>query len=97
LKSRADYEDSVKALRYLCDVLIAQGQTAESVARRVVMARNHLKSQFRVGLPIDILAAIETRNIDLYGDPLGPDANAQLLRYGDWPSVIAAACRPKKL
>jgi hypothetical protein len=97
LRSRSDYEASVRAIRQTSEEMLARGESEEQVAHSAVDARNRLKAEFRIGLDPDILMAIEARNIALYGDPLGPTAKAQFRRYGSWRAVIDAACRPAEL
>lgn len=87
----------MRALRPLCDDLLARGESEEAVARIAVATRNALKAEFRIGLDPIVLEAIEARNIAKYSDPLGPTPEAQLKRYGSWSAVIDAACRPAEL
>lgn len=94
---REDYEAEVRAIRFVCDVLLASGEPVEMVARRAVFARNQLKRKFRQGLPQEILDVIEARNVTIYGDPLGPKPEDQFARYGSWLKVIDAASRPSSL
>ena len=77
--------------------MLQAGKSEEEVAIFAVAARNALKVEFRVGMDADDLAAIEARNLYLYGDPVGPTPAAQLKKYGNWSAVIDAACRHAKL
>lgn len=93
MRSRADYEASVRALSEQAEELTAAGQSEEAIARTLVATRNALKRQFREGVPLPLLQIIEQRNSQKYGNPLGPTAEVLLLKYGSWRGVIGAACR----
>ncbi|MGJ3629381.1 hypothetical protein AB5I41_25620 [Sphingomonas sp. MMS24-JH45] len=94
---RRSYQREVLALRLLAERLTREGQGEEAVARALVAARNALKVRFRALDDPALVALMEARNRAKYGDPLGPSADALLVRYGDWQRVIEAACRPARL
>lgn len=59
-----------------------------------VDARNALKVQYRALSPPDAVLQFEQRNIELYGNPVGPSA-AQLNAAGKtWEQIIESAARP---
>jgi hypothetical protein len=95
--AREAYEQAVRDLRNVASELLADKQSAETVARTLVRLRNELKAAFRRSDPPEIVQAVERRNIAKYGDPLGPTADQQFQKYGDWGLVIDAACRPMSL
>lgn len=75
----------------------AAGHGDEAIARALVQRRNALKVEFRADDDPRIVTLIEARNRARYGDPIGPDAEYLFVKYGNWASVIAAACRPASL
>lgn len=94
---RAAYEAAVRGLRAEADRLLAQGQSEEIVAREMVRRRNELKREARRQDDPEIVRLMERRNLEKYGDPIGPPAERLYLKYGDWLTVIEAACRPARL
>jgi hypothetical protein len=96
-QSREEYEDAVRGLSAIADRLKEGGQSEEQIARHLVGARNAIKYAFRKETEPALLAWMQSRNLAKYGDPLGPTAETQLIRYGSWDEVIKAACRPANL
>ena len=64
------------------------------LARRLVEERNRLKEQIRERQPSAITEQQEERNIQKYGDPVGPTPEwLNQHRYTTWQEVIDAAYR----
>jgi hypothetical protein len=97
LDRRRAYEASVRQLSALARALLADGNSEEVVARRLVAERNALKLRFRAADPPAIVALMEARNRAKYGHPIGPTADQLKIKYGGWSEVIAAASRPARL
>jgi len=70
------------------------GSAAEQIARALHAERNALKVRFRELSPPDQVRRFEQRNIERYGDPLGPSIE-QLRDAGkSWEQIIESATRP---
>lgn len=70
------------------------GNSPEHIARALHAERNALKVRFRELSPPDAVRRFEQRNIDRYGDPLGPSIE-QLRGAGkSWEQIIESATRP---
>lgn len=94
MADRSDYERDVRALAEEVKHRRAEGQSSEQIARALVHKRNLLKASYRREDDPSLVALMEARNLARYGNALGPDADAQYRKYGDWDLVIEAACRP---
>ena len=94
VEARRAYQREVRGLADLVNALASGGATIEQVARTLVKRRNELKAAYRAGDDSRLVALMEARNLAKYGDPIGPDADQLLQRYGDWRAVVAAAARP---
>jgi hypothetical protein len=92
---RLEYEQTVQNLRTQADKLIANGATEEQVARWAVEQRNTtIKNTYRDLTPPDQVAIYEARNIEKYGNKLGPSVD-QLREQGKtWQEIINSAARP---
>ncbi|WP_231626502.1 hypothetical protein [Streptomyces apocyni] len=71
----------------------ARCQSDEEIARVVVRMRNEAKDITRAGMSPEAIEALEQRNIEKYGNPLGPTADQLFAKYGSWAAVIEAAGR----
>ncbi len=74
---------------------LAEGQSVEQVARWSHQARRDLGIMFKEMTPKKLLDYIYTRNIEKYGDPLGPSIE-WLRNVGGktWEDIIESATRP---
>ncbi len=70
--------------------MLARGEDAAIVACHLVVRRNALKREFRIGLDPVVLALVEARNLMKYGDPIGPSATRLGSLYESWEAVIRA-------
>ncbi len=74
----------------------AEGRSEEEIARRLVRMRNDAKDITRAGMSPEEVARLEARNIEKYGNPLGPTADQLYAKYGSWEEVGDAATRTSK-
>lgn len=94
IAARLAYERDVRALADEAYDRIASGEGLEDVARSLVVKRNALKVSYRAPVEPALLASLEARNLQRYGDPIGPTADWLKARYGSWEAVVAASARP---
>ena len=91
---RQAYEAEVRALELFGQSARAAGQDAQATAGMLYAARNALKFKYRALSPAESVIQFEQRNIELYGNPLGPTLN-QLREQGKtWEQIIESASRP---
>jgi hypothetical protein len=69
------------------------GLSAEIVAHMAHAGRNALKVIHRRDLLESDFLRIALRNLNRYGNPIGPSIADNFQKYGDWHSVIDAAGR----
>ena len=91
---RQAYESEVKALKDLGNSARAAGQDAEATARMLNAERNALKLQYRKFSPPDFVKQAESRNVRLYGDPVGPSVEYFRAEGKTWEQIIEKAARP---
>lgn len=105
LKTARLAPEAVPALRkaYMDDVAsiaddIAGWQKAgadpEFIAREAWANRRALGIQYKDLTPADELARIHARNLEKYGDPLGPSIDWLRSRGRTWEQIIESATRP---
>ena len=70
------------------------GATPEEIARALHAERNALKVRFRELSPADAVRRFEQRNIEKYGDPLGPSIDQLRSTGKTWAQIIESATRP---
>lgn len=96
-RGRLAYEDEVRSLRVRAEEMLAAGLDDERIAREVHAERDRLKVKYRqlmraAGMDRRV-DEIEARNIERYGNPLGP-AIAHLRERGTtWRGIIDSATR----
>ena len=54
--------------------MTSEGFSKEDIAKHVVDARNQQKVTARANMTAEEVAGLEARNIELYGNPIGPDS-----------------------
>jgi RHS repeat-associated protein len=99
---RQQYERAVRALSDRAAQMRLGGRPLEEVARTLHAERRALGEQFKTMTPPDALEQIYVRNIERYGDRLGPSIDWLIergLRQGKtmeqiWESIITSASRP---
>jgi RHS repeat-associated protein len=99
---RQQYENAVRALSEKAAQMRATGKSAEEIARSLSAERRALGERFKAMTPPDALEQIYARNLERYGDRLGPTVEwlvEQGLRQGKsmeqiWESIVEKASRP---
>lgn len=69
---RQNYVKDVYDLQGAVDKMRAGGASAEEVAKYAYGARNELKVKYREYTPPDMLDVIDARNLERYGNKIGP-------------------------
>ena len=87
----------VNGLSKVADDLRSQGKTDEEIARTVSQMRRDLGVQYKDATPPTLREFIYERNVNEYGDPLGPTFDWLMKRYrGDYKKIIASSSRPNQ-
>jgi hypothetical protein len=60
----------------------------------LVAERNALKVKYRELSPADFVKQAEARNVEKYGNPLGPTADQLRAQGKTWEQIIDSAARP---
>lgn len=71
----------------------AAGQSPEATARMLHAERNALKLKYRDLSPPEAVKRFELRNIEKYGDPLGPSIEQLRAQGKTWEQIIDSASR----
>ncbi|MGW5860932.1 hypothetical protein ACWFRJ_01995 [Streptomyces sp. NPDC055239] len=90
---RLRYHALLDTMERVADRMHEEGRSDEEIARVLVDMRNEAKDITRAGMTPEAVQALEQRNMKKYGNPLGPTAEQQFLKYGSWRKVIEAATR----
>jgi hypothetical protein len=91
---RLEYEEKVKALRLEADTMKSSGASEETIARTLHAKRRALGVEYKGLTPQDLLKKIYARNLEKYGDELGPSIEWLRARGKSWSEIIESACRP---
>ncbi len=91
---RKKYEADVKKLKELEDKLRANGKSPEEIARELHKARRDLGIKYKDLTPDKVLEKISQRNLDKYGDKLGPSIDHLRSKGKTWEQIIESATRP---
>ena len=91
---RDEYESKVRALSGKADEMRAAGYSSENIARALHSERRALGVRYKNLTPPDKLEQIYQRNIEKYGDPLGPSIDWLLDQGKSWDDIIESAARP---
>jgi hypothetical protein len=91
---RQEYVDKVIALADKANAMRAAGHSAEDIARTLSADRRALGEEYKALTPPDQLAKIYERNLNKYGDKLGPTIDWQRNAGRSWEQIIEAASRP---
>ena len=67
------------------------GESLETIARKVSQRRNELRLEAYAGDP-EGLALVKQSNLETYGNEFGPTADSLYEKYGSWQTVIEKAC-----
>jgi RHS repeat-associated protein len=90
---RLAYIEGTQDLERIIRQMRSQGQSSEEIARRVVSERNRQKVEARAHMTDAEVRDLESENIRLYGNPVGPSPDQVYDRYGDWEVVIQSSMR----
>ncbi|URZ04107.1 hypothetical protein [Clostridium felsineum] len=71
---RKDYLEASKQLEIDIERMTSEGFSKEDIAKHVVDARNQQKVTARANMTAEERVGLEARNIELYGNPIGPDS-----------------------
>jgi hypothetical protein len=91
---RQKYVEAVKSLRKKADKMKEEGYSEEEIARSLHAERRSLGVKFKNATPPNELERIYKRNIEKYGDPLGPSIEYLRSHGKTWGQIIDSACRP---
>ena len=92
---RAAYEKEVNAIKDQANQMIQAGSSSAEAAEWAYNQRRTLGVQYKNLTPPDLLDQIYKRNIDKYGDPLGPPSIDYFLKRGyTYEEIIESASRP---
>jgi RHS repeat-associated protein len=92
---RQQYTDAVESLAHRVPAMRQAGMSSEQIARILHAERRALGEQFKSLTPPDKLAEIYERNLQQYGDKLGP--SIEWLRNKankSWEQILESATRP---
>ena len=70
------------------------GASTEATARLLYAERNALKLKYRGLSPADAVKQFEQRNIEKYGNSLGPTIDQLQASGKSWDEIIESATRP---
>ncbi len=72
----------------------AKGMSSEQIARTLHAERRALGVKFKELTAPEVLEKIYQRNLEKYGDKLGPTIERLRARERTWEQIIESACRP---
>lgn len=90
---RQNYVREVYGLQQSLDVMRAAGTSAEDIARFAYGARTDLKVKYREYTPPEILETINIRNLEKYGNELGPTFDYLIGKGKSYEQIIESATR----
>lgn len=90
---RQAYIDEVNSLNSRVKEMIKNGSSKEEIAREMSQARRDIGVKYKDLTPPDMLEKIYQRNLDKYGDKLGPSVDWLRGRGKDWDAIIESATR----
>ena len=90
---RQAYIDEVNALKAKADEMLKNGVDKETIAREMHASRRGLGVKYKNLTPEDMLEKIYQRNIEKYGDKLGPSIEWLRARGKSWDDIIESATR----
>jgi RHS repeat-associated protein len=91
---RREYENAVRSLSQQAEQMRTAGKSSEEIARTLHAARRTLGEQYKAMTPSDQLAQIYERNLQKYGDKLGPTIEWLRNQGKSWEEIIESASRP---
>jgi RHS repeat-associated protein len=91
---RQAYEAEVKGISSWVKAMRGQGATSEEIARTVHLQRRLLGVKYKDLTPPKLLETIYKRNMERYGDKLGPSVDWLRGKGKSWDDIIESASRP---
>lgn len=90
---RLEYEGKVAALKNLIPAMRQQGFDDEAIARKLHADRRALGEEYKAMTDPELLETIYKRNLEKYGDKLGPTVEWLREKGKTWEQIIDSACR----
>ena len=87
---RQAYHDSMEELYAMIMTMVKEERNIEAIARAVSQRRNELRLEVYADDP-EGLAIVKKRNLDTYGNELGPTQESLYEKYGSWEMVLIKA------
>ena len=87
---RQAYHDSMEELYDMIMTMVKEERNIEAIARAVSQRRNELRLEVYADDP-EGLAIVKKRNLDTYGNELGPTQESLYEKYGSWEMVLIKA------
>lgn len=94
LRLRQAYVDEVKALEGVALDMRASGASSEQVARQLHQMRRDLGVRYKGLTPAVQVEVVYARNLERYGDKLGPTVDWLRAKGKSWEQIIESASRP---
>jgi hypothetical protein len=91
---REAYVNEVRGLRAKGEKLLAEGQSPEQVAKTLNSDRRALGIKYKDLTPKPLLEKIYQRNLEKYGDRLGPTIDWLRSRGYTWEQIMDRASTP---
>ena len=88
------YVYEVKGLSSIAEELKSQGHDLEFIARRMSSMRRELGVKYKDLTPPDVLQKIYARNLEKYGDKLGPSVEFLRKQGKSWEDIIRTSTTP---
>jgi len=90
---RAAYESEVAGLSSIAGKMRSTGQSSENIARSLHGMRRELGVKYKSLTPDNMLQTIYQRNVQKYGDKLGPSVDYLRQQGKSWDDIIESATR----
>lgn len=90
---RQQYVDAVNKLKDKAEAMKSAGKNPEDIARELHADRRALGEKYKALTPPDKLEEIYARNLEKYGDKLGPTIDWLRDRGKTWDQIIESATR----
>lgn len=90
---RQNYVKDVYDLQGAVDKMRASGASAEDVAKYAYGARNELKMKYREYTPPEMLDVIDARNLERYGNKIGPAFDDLVKKGKTFDQIIESSTR----
>ena len=89
-EQRQAYHDSLDELYEMILLMVNEDQDIETIARAVSQRRNELRLESYRDDP-EGLETVKKRNLEVYGNELGPTQDDLFAKYGSWEMVLIKA------